>query len=229
AQPIGRKPVVWDNWTVNDDDGNIFNASRRIHLGSYPRRPDIVGQVRGFFLNPMHEADLNELPFVTAGDYFADPFHYDAARSYRRATSELGGRAANSLRAFGEVNFSDPFDPAREAPTFTAASRGLLARYLAGGGWPPERDALDGELALARDSGAALVSQPRLSYFVSEAAPFLASAHTSALTGLDGSNLMAAERPSLIVASRAGGSFAGRAAPPDPSQAQSRRAALQRD
>jgi len=229
AQAIGRKPIVWDNWTVNDDDGNIFNASRRIHLGSYPRRPDIVADVRGFFLNPMNEADLNELPFVTAGDYFADPYHYDATRSYQRAAAELGGRAANTLRAFAEVNFSDPFDPEREAPTFTTASQSLLASYGTGGGWPSPRDGLDAELALVRDAGPVLAGQPRLSYFVSEAAPFLITGRTSAVTGLDGSSLLAAERPGLTIATQPGGSFAGRAAPPDPGQAQSWRAALARD
>jgi hypothetical protein len=229
ARAIGRKPLVWDNWTVNDDDGNIFNASRRIHLGSYPRKPDIVGDVRGFFLNPMNEADLNELPFVTAGAYFADPFRYDATRSYLNAAGELGGRATDTLRAFGEANFSDPFDPGREAPTFTSRSQALLSGYQAGGAWPSPRDGLDGELTLVRDAGPILATQPRLSYFVSEAAAFFAAARTSALTGIDGSNLLASERPSLTVAIQPGGSFAGRAAAPDPGQAQSWRAALARD
>jgi hypothetical protein len=229
ARAISRKPLVWDNWTVNDDDGNIFNATRRIHLGSYPRRADIVPYVHGFFLNPMNEADLNELPFTTAGDYFADPFHYDAARSYQRATSELAGSAADTLRAFGEVNFSDPFDPAREAPTFVARSQAYLTAYQAGGGWPGPREALDRELGIVRDAGPTLARHPHLSYFVTEAAPFLTNARTAAQTGLDGSALLTAERPSLAVTELSGGAFAGRAQPPDPTQAASSRSALGSD
>lgn len=228
AQAIGRKPVVWDNWTVDDSDGNIVGQTQRVHLGSYPRGADIVNQVRGFLLNPMNEADLNELPFLTAADYFADPLHYDAPRSYAHAVSELGGPAAQSLRAFGEVNFSDPFDPAREAPTFVAMSSAYLAAYRSGGLWPSPAQQLAHELALVANAGPALAAQPSLRFFVAEAAPFLSAARTAAAAGVEAAALLTAERPRLAVQRSAGG-FAGRAAPPDPVAAGTHRQAMESD
>jgi hypothetical protein len=184
--------------------------------------------VRGFFLNPMNEAELNELPFVTAGDYFADPRRYDASRSYIRAASELGGPQASTLRAFGEVNFSDPFDPGREAPTFVARSDAFLAAYQVGGRWAVPAAALDLELALVRNAAGVLATRPALSYFVSEATPFLVSARTAARVGTDVTDLLASERPGLSV-SRSQDTFAGRATPPDPNRAAAARSALASD
>ena len=227
GRAIGRTPLVWDNWTVNDYEGNFSgpNRTRRIHLGPYRRSPLPAGAVRGFFLNPMNEAALNELPFLTAAEYFADPGSFGPRASFRRAVRALGGPARASLRAFAEVNYSDPFDRANDAPTFAARSRALLRAYERGGLWPGPADALTRELVLVAGAEHALRAWPPLRRFVSEGLGFLRSAARSAATGSAALALLEAERPSLTVRATRRDS-AGRAVAPTAAAASSRRAVL---
>src|SRR4029079_16249548 len=131
GRAVGRTPIVWDNWTVNDIDGGAVGHATRIHLAPYKRRADVVGAVDGFLLNPMNEADLNLLPFATAADWMAAPRSYDARASRLRDGASLGGRASEALRAFGEVNYSTHLDEETEAPTFVAASTAFVGAYRA--------------------------------------------------------------------------------------------------
>ena len=133
GRAIGRVPLVWENWTVNDLEGNIAGAdrTRRIHLGPYRRGAEAVGAVRGFFLNPMNEAALNTLPFLTAADYFAAPASYRPRASFRRATKRLGGPAAAGLRAFAEVNYSDRIRALRRRADVLRTRAGSAARLPA--------------------------------------------------------------------------------------------------
>ncbi|MDQ3936601.1 MAG: protein O-GlcNAcase, partial [Actinomycetota bacterium] len=90
---IGRRPLVWENWTNNDTAGNATpHGTTRLFLGPYRRRADAAGAVGGFFFNPMNEADLNLLPLATAGDWMRDPGGYSRRASWLRAVKELAGR-----------------------------------------------------------------------------------------------------------------------------------------
>jgi hyaluronoglucosaminidase len=224
---VGRRPVVWDNWTVNDAEGNITGHANRIHLGPWLRDARVVGSVRGFFLNPMNEADLNLLPFATAADFFAAPHRYRPRRSWLRRVAQLGGPARAELRAFAEVNYSSPLDPGDEAPTFTRRARGFLRAYGAGGGWPPARRRLAVELSLVRRAPAALRRVPGLRSLAREARPFLASAARGARAADAAAALLAAERPTLELHAVRGG-FAGHASAPSTRAVAARRRALAR-
>ncbi len=222
---IGRKPLVWDNWTANDLDGNIFGQTTRIYLGPYERRPGVARAVGGFFLNPMNEADLNLLPFATAGDWMADPRSYRPRRSFRRHAREIGGPVAGTLRAFAETSYSTRLARESEAPTFVGRNRALLAAYKGGGGWPRPRRALNAELGRVAGAAGVLATDPALAHFVAEAGAFLDSARKAALSGRTATALLAAERPALEV-HRGGAGFEGRATPPDPDRATGLRSAL---
>jgi hyaluronoglucosaminidase len=210
---IGRRPLVWDNWTDDDTAGNATPAgTARIFLGPYVRRPDVAGAVGGFFLNPMNEADLNLLPLATAGDWMRDPGAYDPRRSWLRAVAELAPNARDALRAFAEASYSTKLD-LREAPRFVHLSNVMLGLYRTGGDWPRVERPLAAELALAENADRALAAIPDRAFF-DQAGPFLAAAREAAGAGRLGAELLAAERPSLSV-TRSG----GRAAPPDPGRA----------
>jgi hyaluronoglucosaminidase len=126
---VGRGPLVWDNWTNNDTAGNATPLGAvRIFLGPYVREPAAAGAVRGFFFNPMNEADLNRLPLATAGDWMAHPRTYRPGSSWRHAVRELAPgssrearRRRASLRAWAETSWSNKLDP-RDAPEFTASA-----------------------------------------------------------------------------------------------------------
>jgi hyaluronoglucosaminidase len=222
---IGRKPLVWDNWTVNDLDGNIFRQTTRIYFGPYKRRPGIVRAVGGFFLNPMNEADLNLLPFATAGDWMADPASYRPRLSFRRHVREIGGEVAGTLRAFAETSYSTRLDRDAEAPTFVGRNGALLRAYQRDGSWPRPRVALDSELGRVVRARKVLGEVPRLGPVSEQAGAFLDSARKGALAGRTASDLLAAERPALEV-DRAGAGFAGKAAAPDPDRAAELRSTL---
>src|SRR3954447_7917941 len=170
GRAVGRVPIVWDNWTVNDIDGGAVGQPTRIYLGPYHRRADVAGAVGGFLLNPMNDADLNLLPFATAADWMADPNGYDARASWLAGVRALGGGAAESLRAFAEVNYSTHLDEATEAPTFVRLAGALLSSYRAGGGWVAGREDVDRELRLVDGAEPALAGWAP---FVAQAAPFL--------------------------------------------------------
>src|SRR5918912_631538 len=120
GQRIGRRPLVWENWTDDDTAGNATPAgTARLFLGPYLRRPDVTGAVGGFFFNPMNEADLNMLPLATAGDWMRAPRRYARRSSWLHAVYELGGSVRRALRAWAETSWSTKLDLS-EAPTFVA-------------------------------------------------------------------------------------------------------------
>ncbi len=56
---LQRRPVLWDNYPVNDGE----KASRYLHLEPLPgRSPDLPAALRGHFCNPMNQAYLSRYP-----------------------------------------------------------------------------------------------------------------------------------------------------------------------
>ena len=220
GRAIGRRPVVWDNWTNNDTAGNFGGLDAvRIFLGPYKRDPSVAPELRGFFFNPMNEADLNQLPLATAGSWMRNPARYRERSSWLRAVRELAGpgrrgRARReSLRAFAETSYSTKLD-FDDAPTFARRSRAFLERYTRGPGWGAGHTQLLRELRLARTADQALQGMPNQA-FADQAAPFLAATRQAAGAGRLGTLLLAAERPAIVLRRTRRG-FTGRATPPDP-------------
>jgi hyaluronoglucosaminidase len=229
GRAIGRRPLVWENWTNNDTAGNATpHGTTRVFLGPYKRRPDAAGAVGGFFFNPMNEADLNLLPLATAGDWMRDPARYSRRSSWLRAVRELAGPGRDravlfrTLRAWAEASWSTKLD-LDEAPTFVRLNGRFLKAY-GGADWPRAARALLGELGLAETAGERLGRLPNRA-IAAQAAPFLDAARLAAGAGRLGTELLAAERPSLRVRRTRGG-FLGSARPPDPERASSLRAAF---
>jgi len=223
GEAIGRPPVVWDNWTNNDTAGNFGGLDAvRIFLGPYKRDPAVAPELRGFFFNPMNEADLNLLPLATAGDWMRDPSRYRERSSWLRAVRELAGpgrrgRARREpLRAFAEASYSTKLD-FDDAPTFARRARAFLDRYTRGPGWVAARTQLVRELRLAQAASGALRGMPHRA-FPDQAADFLYATGLAAGTGHRGTDLLVAERPGLSLRRTRRG-FVGRATPPDPARA----------
>jgi hyaluronoglucosaminidase len=226
GERIGRRPLVWENWTNNDTAGNATpHGTTRLFLGPYRRRADAAGAVGGFFFNPMNEADLNLLPLATAGDWMRDPARYSRRRSWLAAAKELAGSARggsragrarfSSLRAFAEASWSTKLD-SDEAPTFVRLQRAFLGAY-GGARWPEAAARLRSELLLAETAGERLGALPNRA-IAQQAAPFLDAARNAAGAGRLGTELLAAERPSLRLR-RARSGITGSARPPDPARA----------
>lgn len=62
AECMGRPPVLWDNYPVNDG----ASMSRRLHLQPFTGRPERgVSWLRGHLVNPMSQAWLSRLPLAS--------------------------------------------------------------------------------------------------------------------------------------------------------------------
>jgi hyaluronoglucosaminidase len=214
---IGRRPLVWDNWTNDDTAGNATPAgTARIFLGPYLRSANVAGHVGGFFLNPMNEADLNLLPLATAGDWMRDPRGYERRRSWLRAVRELGGPLRRVLRAWAETSWSTKLDLA-EAPSFVRLGRRFLRAYDARPVWGADAQRLRRELGLVVEAPALLKGLANR-HIAEQGGPFLAAAEQAAGAGLLGTRLLVAERPGLRVRRTRTG-WLGAAHPPDPDRA----------
>ncbi len=98
---LQRKPLVWDNYPVND------YARWRLFLGPFDgRAPDLARSVSGIIANPMNEAHASMISLATLADYVRDPEAYDPQRSLTAALQTLYGSDAADLDPFIEV-FSD--------------------------------------------------------------------------------------------------------------------------
>jgi len=210
GQLIGRTPIVWENWVARD-----FVPSR-LFLGPFNSRNDVTGAVQGFFFNPMNEPDLNMLPLATAGTWMADPDAYSPRRAWRAAVKELSrGRQPllGELRAFAETSYSSGL-LSDEAPTATRRQTAYLAALASGARWTDAADSLREELKLVFAAKTGLEALPN-HRIARQAAPFLATARRAARAGLNGVDLLAAERPSLTLHTTKDG-VTGVALPPDP-------------
>jgi hypothetical protein len=96
---IGRKPLIWDNYPVND------YARWRPFLGPFRgRASDLARAADGIVANPMNQAHASMIALATLADYARDPAGYDPDSALRTALSALyGDTAADALEPFIEV------------------------------------------------------------------------------------------------------------------------------
>ena len=230
GRAIGRRPLLWDNWTNDDSTGNALPqvGTVRIFLGPYHHRPGIAREIGGIFLNPANEAELNLLPFATAADFMRAPGRYRPRRSWLAAVDEVAGAAdrgvRESLRAFAETSYSTKLGRL-EAPTFRRLGGRLLKRYGKGGRWTSSFAALVAEQRLVITAPERLQRLPNPA-FATEAELFLDAAQQAADTGLTAARMLARERPQLRVRVHAGG-LTGRVSAPDPDRVDALRSRYQ--
>jgi hypothetical protein len=92
---LRRKPLVWDNFPVND------GRPWRVHLGPQRGRdPGLPEVIRGLFSNPMNQPRASLIPLETIADYLWNPAAYDPERSLKKAvTAQYGDDAPRLLAA----------------------------------------------------------------------------------------------------------------------------------
>ena len=91
---IHRKPLVWDNYPVNDDNPWWLNLDplRRRDTGLYAR-------LQGLVSNPMVQPTATMIPLQTVADYLWNPPAYDPEKSQRHAVVSQYGADAPELLA----------------------------------------------------------------------------------------------------------------------------------
>ena len=115
---IGRPPLVWDNYPVNDF------ARWRPFLGPVRHRaPDLPRHTAGIIANPMNEAHASMLALATLATYAAAPQSYDPDRVIADAVVQLYGADAAPLLAPLLATYGDyPEDDNPLEPLFIPAA-----------------------------------------------------------------------------------------------------------
>ncbi|MAT45027.1 MAG: hypothetical protein CL609_22065 [Anaerolineaceae bacterium] len=105
GEAIKRKPLIWDNYPVNDGE-----MAADLHLGPIQGRdPELYKQVCGVLINPMNQMEASKIALATYANYMADPIIYDAQASWELALEEAAGlQYAPALRLMAENALKSP-------------------------------------------------------------------------------------------------------------------------
>ncbi len=99
ARATGRKPLIWDNYPAND-----LAMQSELHLGPITGRDSkLPGEVKGFLVNPMNQAEASKIALLTFAAYWDNPDHYQPDRAWHSALNEVAGKNdAPALRILAE-------------------------------------------------------------------------------------------------------------------------------
>lgn len=151
---IDRKPVIWDNYPVND-----YNRSRLFIGPLMKRSPDLYKEVGGILSNPMNELEASKIALLTYSDYFNNPENYNPETSWHNALKEIiGDDAYKDFYFFAEHTMSTPFT-ADEAPQLRQLISDFWDAYKTknkGGVWLPQANALKDYFIKMKETGASL-------------------------------------------------------------------------
>ena len=113
----GRRPLLWDNYPVNDGP-----MEPSLHLGPYRGRPAALSdELAGVLCNPMVQPWASRVALATAADYLCDPGTYDAAASWARAIADVGGPRAGALEALACACADGPLEPPDQLEAYRLA------------------------------------------------------------------------------------------------------------
>jgi len=88
ADQLGRKPVLWDNYPVND--GPIM--CRSLHLRAFTGRPaSIAPHIDGHAVNPASQPVLSRIPALTLAESYRAGEVYEYGAAFARAAAQVLG------------------------------------------------------------------------------------------------------------------------------------------
>lgn len=98
-QLLGRKPLLWDNYPVNDGR----KTSRFLNLQPFSGRPaGLANWTAGHYVNPMNQFHLSELVLSGLANVYREGEDYAAQRQFEAALAELPADLAALLRRDAE-------------------------------------------------------------------------------------------------------------------------------
>ncbi len=142
---LRRKPMIWDNYPVND--GPVMSQS--LHLRAFTGRPAaMAGAIGAHAVNPASQPVLSRIPALTLAESYANGEAYDYGAAFQRAATEVLGP---ELAAVVQSHLSLLQDSGRDRLGETA--RRLRDRYQAfdHDGAREIVDWLDGAWAITRE------------------------------------------------------------------------------
>ena len=101
SRRLGRRPVLWDNYPVNDG----ARMSQFLHLRAFTGRGELPQvALSGHAINPMNQARLSEILIATLASLYRDPVAYEPEHAFNDAARSLcGDLLASALREDLEI------------------------------------------------------------------------------------------------------------------------------
>lgn len=96
AGQLRRRPLLWDNYPVNDGP----RMSRHLHLRAFTgRRSDIAPHIAGHAVNPASQPVLSRIPMLTLVESYREAGDYDYGQAFDTAAAlVLGEPLARAVR-----------------------------------------------------------------------------------------------------------------------------------
>lgn len=125
ADAVFRKPLIWDNYPVND-----LTMQGELHLGPITgRAADLRPAIRGILANPMIQAEASKIPLLTLAEYWHNPKNYHPAAAWDRAIRTVVGDDETGIAAvkLTAENCCISCISSSEAPTLSGLAKAALA------------------------------------------------------------------------------------------------------
>lgn len=91
---IGRKPVLWDNYPVNDGK----RMSQYLHLRAFTGRPAAIADfISAHAVNPALQVVLSRMPALSLATSYASGDAYEYGRAFEAAATEVAGKRLGDL------------------------------------------------------------------------------------------------------------------------------------
>lgn len=114
---LGRKPILWDNYPVNDYTYNP-NKAHQLMMGPLQGRDStLIDNVAGYISNPMLQPDASKLALETISDYLKSPGSYQPMAAWEKSIRNMPGITNPALfKIFAEYNSASTLHPSGYAP-----------------------------------------------------------------------------------------------------------------
>lgn len=132
AEQLRRKPVLWDNYPVNDGP----RMAPFLHLRAFTGRPGVlVNHVAGHAVNPALQPVLTRIPCLTLAEAYRAGDEYDYRAAFRDAAdlvlgADLAGAVERRLFSFQDVGRDRLGDGGDRVRTRFAGSSHPAAREI---------------------------------------------------------------------------------------------------
>lgn len=119
----GRKPILWDNYPVNDYTYDV-NQSHQLMMGPLQGRdPTLPSHLAGYISNPMLQEDASKLALQTVAGYLQTPAAYQPLAAWNEAIQRMPGITNPALfKTFVQYTSFSELNPGGYAPMGTMIS-----------------------------------------------------------------------------------------------------------
>lgn len=123
TEATGRKPLLWDNYPVND-----LLMKPELHIGPLRNREGGLAEVCvGYVANAMNQPEASKIPLLTTAEWLRAPERYEAGPAWEKALRLVGGiDAYSALYCFAENSLKSALWPS-EAQILDRLTETVLA------------------------------------------------------------------------------------------------------